>query len=340
MIKSFIKYGLGVLLILQIASCQRREVVTPESEDTGGNLYQIVPGGELTSTKAFPASALYVLTVFAEEGDPVTVAATEANRYAHGVFSDPMRMYVRMDPGYKYRIQLKAIINGESAVYHEGAYYEGMGTLNNRPRYFDADPTEGNLYMNTANGAAREIHSGAVSAAPALDTFFGETLFVPMEPGHKQINMQVSRCSFGLRLEVTGLSEEDNPLGFTYTVDEASFSVSIPAVNPLAWEIVRTLPNLSAAAAAARLAQSYSITSMVNLHYATVINDIPYESDIIKDRPVNFYRNVRTTLKAHVERHFVETFEDGITLVVEDAPLGDNVSGDFDGEVDTDTVSH
>ncbi|MBQ4299393.1 MAG: hypothetical protein II763_03655, partial [Bacteroidales bacterium] len=135
---------------------EEEETVATENPE---NLYKIVPDGEILETKAdLPKAALYVLSVYTGNESASSVAASEATRHAHGVFNDPDRIYVRMDPGKKYYIQLKVILNGETLLFHEGKFFEGMGTLDNRPHYFSSgDNTDAALYLNTPRGAARTV---------------------------------------------------------------------------------------------------------------------------------------------------------------------------------------
>lgn len=316
------------------------EETPPGEEETGTeNLYKIVPEGELLETKAkLPESALYVLSVYADSESASSVAASEATRHAHGVFSDPELMYVRMDPGKKYYIQIKVILHGEDILYHEGRFYEGIGTLDNRPHYFSlGDNTDAALYLNTPKGAARTVDSAISIDSPEADTYYGEMTFRPDFIGHRTITMKMIRCSFALKLTVNGMDPSDNPLLFGYTVGPTvSCSVSIPAANPVEWEVLRTFPDIRACALATVQEEDYKLPSTLNLHYSTVINGIPYESHVVKDHVVQLTRNKRKNVTVNIDRNKVVTLDALIGLSVEDEDLSSGDSYDFDGELDGD----
>lgn len=316
------------------------ETPPPGEEETDTeNLYKIVPEGELLETKAkLPESALYVLSVYADSENAASVAASEATRHAHGVFSDPDRIYVRMDPGKKYYIQIKVILHGENILYHEGKFYEGIGTLDNRPHYFSlGDNTDAGLYLNTSSGAARTVDSAISVDSPEADTYYGEMTFRPSFIGHRTITMKMIRCSFALKLIVNGMDPSDNPLHFSYTVGPTvSCNASIPAANPVEWEDMRTFPDIRAVALATVREEVYKLPSTLNLYYSTEINGILYESHVVKNYVVQLTRNKCKSVTVNLDRNKVVTFDALIGLSVEDEDICSGDSYDFDGELDGD----
>lgn len=337
--------ALSVLVILSACAkggdypeeiAREEEDVTTENPE---NLYRIVPDGEILETKAdLPKAALYVLSVYAGNESASSVAASEATRHAHGVFNDPDRIYVRMDPGRKYYIQLKVILNGETLLSHEGKFFEGMGTLDNRPHYFSSgDNTDAVLYLNTPRGAARRAGDSSSCEAPELDTYYGEMTFRPDFLGHRTINMKMIRCSFGLKLTVNGMDPSDNALLFSYSVGPTvSCNVSIPAANPVVWEVLRTFPDLQDVALTTVREEVYKIPSTLNLRYSTVINGLQYESQVVKDYVVQLTRNKCKSVTVNLDRNKVVTFDALIGLSVEDEDISSGDNYNFSGELDGD----
>lgn len=296
-------------------------------------------GGEITisdsplSTKAAGAETeskdIYAINVcYDKEKDGIT-----NDRYAAGLFDNINDMAITLLTGYKYSFDCTFIPNGKESKYYydtETNYTFSPKAITNR---FFADNWYSYMYFGTAIDS--RIHYNKQSnysptsyqgyyGVLGVDRYYGEVSNYTPKAGDK-VTIEMIRCVFGLRINVSGLTDGSLYLGRCFGDDHIRRIRSDGVVRDINYQAFIDVYKCW------RSYQDYSITEPMTISWERgngVTQDLGTQNITVK-------RNVLTTVRINLVG---SSTDNSIGLDVKSGEMGNstiNININADGTIDT-----
>lgn len=199
----------AVIISLGLVSCTREAV--PDKDDNAAQEYVEVSlkcSGEIIDLGQTPLSRSEGTDLYYVQA--ITVVEYEGGEYyepyAHGLFTDPALMKVKLRKEDKYFFNATMVKDGVNVICHEGTYYRLPFNcpLENTFVYgnvFTAD----NMYVGTADVATPDGGSYS-SDIPSIERYYGFLEnYIPSQGGTVTIDM--ANMSFGLNVVTENFTE-------------------------------------------------------------------------------------------------------------------------------------
>ena len=304
--KSSLKIVAAAFLAIAAIACIKNE--TPVEDVTEGEeiVLSLCPAGDILdvsdeplSKAGLPDGTLYVVSVY--QG---------AEKYAHGIFSDPSQMSIRLSTGKSFSIQVKAVKAGVTEIASASGVYEGNGLLDNQFHYYASDKTDEALYDNTSDISALESQW-------LLDTYYGATTLTPTAQT-SSVNIMLYHMMHKLTVRVNGFEPTDGSVAFTQnpylpgtaaitlTPDAAEYS-KLAVINTDFEEVISAIIGNS----------DYTRIIAFTAEYTSTVGGEPYTKKLIDAAQVTFRRNRETTLTLNLSHNYLGNITATITLTVE-----------------------
>ena len=244
------------------------------------------------------------------------------DHYAYGLFDNTEDMVITLLTGYKYKFECTYVPNGkEYNDYYSSFWVRGPFNSNANTKIWNKFIAEASTYLsymkygNYSGSAPRYGVAGA-------DRFYGELDgYSPSEGGNVIIDMK--RCVFGIKINVSGLSDGSLQLGDCFNT--GSFTVSSDGI---ARNEIRAFKSVYECW---KTSQEYSVTESMGIKW---IRGNGVTQDLGSPR-ITFTRNVLTTVNINLVG---SSSDKSIGLNVLSTEMGNltlNINRNADGSVDT-----
>ncbi len=295
-------------------------------------------GGEITMSES-PLSRtagaetssqdLYAINVYYDKNKDGNIRYN----YAYGIFDNTNDMVITLLTGYKYKFECTYVPNGKAfSTYYNEIYKYGQSIFaiadkngwssTNPPIANEFVASEGLYFTNIKYGLCYNNNSEKYGPSNA-DRYYGQLDNYSPSVGEKAV-IDMTRCAFGFKIIVSGLSDGTLSLGSCFG-DSNSIWVS---ENGVAVDEIRAFRNVYDCW---RSSQEYSVTESMSIKWTRgngVTQDLGSQS-------ITFKRNVLTTVNINLTGSSSDT---GIGLNIMSGDMGDsslNININADGTVDT-----
>ena len=270
------------LAIATIAlSCQKADDVNKEQNEVMNISFSFsgeIDLSETPMTKAYNVKDWYAFQVYYRPKD----SSESYRRYAYGFFDNKEDMIISLKSGYEYQFDVSMAVDGSEKVYSFCLNNAGWTGITNSFIISSTESVrfmyEGYLYMQSPFEQFDR---------PAVDRFFGSVEgFVPTEGASVNINMK--RVAFGAKFVPSNFTEGTLEINI-----EGSKTLTMTAGEQSTIEEIISFDYIGAAYED----NTYSENIPVNIIW---VKPDGVRTPIVSE-PINFKRNILTTIKFEVK---------------------------------------
>lgn len=253
--------------------------------------------GEMEQLKS---GNLYVVSVYSSNN------SQQWTKYAHGVFNNPEKMKVRLEPDMRYKIDLQIFENGADSLYNFNSLYNGaygfpmyykLGRLNNAFTYHASDASEDEFY-GSENIGTTYFSSNSFSRNSKLKIYRGSVV-CSSNLINGTLSVPVYYARVGVKVFVKGLIHPESRIQCTLTL-ASSFSATMDMNNDY-FEFERSMSDLGTMISNINSGLNAYENATMSVKYTYSIDGIQGERYLIKNQKYSLARNQNTIFTINVD---------------------------------------